>query len=116
MMIRRFHPLCSGQFAGERFGVVDQHGKVLGADPEFLISVVEYDERYFLRRAVAGETMRFVRHGEVRGSRFEVQSLKSKDTMRNNGKTSKGTERRFGLRVRVTSFECEVQASGSIIQ
>ena len=63
MMVRRFHPFRTGQFAGERFWIVNQHRKVLRADPELLIPVVERDERYFFRRTVASKAVGFVWHG-----------------------------------------------------
>ena len=76
MVIRRFHSFRTGQFAGKRLGVVDEHRQVLWTDRELLILIFECDQRNFFRRAIARDTLRFIhiiaRHNHLCYSLFTV--------------------------------------------
>ena len=59
-MFRRFHSFGTWQFSGEGPWVMDEHRKVLRADPEFPALEFERDQGNLLAGAVACDALWFV--------------------------------------------------------
>lgn len=59
VMVCRFQTFGSGQFADERFRIVNQHREMLRTYPEFLILIFQHNQRYLFSRAAACDALWF---------------------------------------------------------